>query len=321
MLRSPCAAYPLLFVLAACGESGGDSTKLDRVRVGIIPIVEVAPLYIGLEKGYFETEGIHLELIRMAGGAEILPGVGSGSIDIGFSNIVSLAVFHVNRSQDFVAFVGGTYETSGHVNHALVARAGTTSGTMNWPGAIVGVNTRNNIEELMLLRYLKEKGIRRDSVNLRAVPFPAMESGIENGDLTMASLVEPFISRAQARGFSVLDNQYLLAPDDTVMVATYVTRRQWIRDNEALARRFQRAFVRASDFLNEPRNEQEVRSILASYTSIPPELADKMGLPLMLHCVDVNALSEVIRDLPEFGFLEALPPVEQLLSKDIPRCG
>ena len=73
----------------AGGGGGGD---LNTVKVGVIPIVDTAPIWLGKEKGFFKEEGINLEITTTTGGAAAVPGVVSGDFDIAFGNTVSLMV-------------------------------------------------------------------------------------------------------------------------------------------------------------------------------------------------------------------------------------
>src|SRR5690606_23512052 len=83
-----------LLTAAACGSDGGGTEEtedgLAKVKVGVIPIVDVAPVYLGKEQGFFEDHGIDLSLESGQGGAAIVPGVMSGDFQFGFSNVTSL---------------------------------------------------------------------------------------------------------------------------------------------------------------------------------------------------------------------------------------
>ena len=78
------AALALTAVLAvtACGggspsgeEGGGGSPgaggELTPVNVGVIPIVDVAPIYLGEKEGFFEEAGLDLELTQAQGGGAV----------------------------------------------------------------------------------------------------------------------------------------------------------------------------------------------------------------------------------------------------------
>ena len=112
-LRMAGAASALL-VLTACGSGspaggGGGATsptggaastetqatgggELTAIEVGVIPIVDVAPIYLGVEEGIFEKHGLDVTLTLAQGGAAIVPAVQNGQMDFDFSNVTSLVI-------------------------------------------------------------------------------------------------------------------------------------------------------------------------------------------------------------------------------------
>ncbi|MCE2850822.1 MAG: hypothetical protein LW717_06505 [Chloroflexaceae bacterium] len=68
----------LLVVLVACGSSApaapvatddGGAASGKTVRVGYVPVLIYAPLYVGIERGYFAAEGITIESTPIQGGS------------------------------------------------------------------------------------------------------------------------------------------------------------------------------------------------------------------------------------------------------------
>lgn len=51
----------------------GSTTELTPVTVGVIPIADTAPLYLGDAQGFFEEEGLDLTIETATGGAAIVP--------------------------------------------------------------------------------------------------------------------------------------------------------------------------------------------------------------------------------------------------------
>src|SRR5690606_33458225 len=94
------AASAAVMVLAACSGTPDGGTEgsapedgeLTPVTVGVIPIVDVAPIYLGVDQGFFEDEGLDVTLELAQGGAAIVPAVVSGDYQFGFSNNTSLLV-------------------------------------------------------------------------------------------------------------------------------------------------------------------------------------------------------------------------------------
>ena len=92
--------------VTACG--GNSSTtppasspgQVDKVNVGVIAIVDVAPIYLGKQQGFFSKHNIDLTLVPAQGGAVIVPGVVSGQYQFGFSNVISLVLGEVAQPAD-----------------------------------------------------------------------------------------------------------------------------------------------------------------------------------------------------------------------------
>ena len=100
MRKSLSAALAIVGIvaLAGCSSGGGEPAPTDgaggdaptAITVGVIPIVDVAPIYLGVAQGFFEEEGLDVTLELAQGGAAIVPAVVSGDYQFGFSNVTSL---------------------------------------------------------------------------------------------------------------------------------------------------------------------------------------------------------------------------------------
>src|ERR1700754_1041958 len=93
-MRRTLATVSVILVAAtalvtACTKDGG-SDPGTKVSVGVIPIIDVAPIYLGKQKGFCASRGIDLDLVPEQGGAPIVKGVLSGKYQFGFSNVTSL---------------------------------------------------------------------------------------------------------------------------------------------------------------------------------------------------------------------------------------
>src|ERR1043165_4364884 len=93
------ATVALVTMLSGCGAldgsasgpgSGGSGTpgavEKPKLKVGLLPVVDVAPLYQAVEKGYFKQEGLDVEPIVVASGPKAVESVISGEIDVAFTS-------------------------------------------------------------------------------------------------------------------------------------------------------------------------------------------------------------------------------------------
>jgi NitT/TauT family transport system substrate-binding protein len=87
----------MLVVLTACGALGGGTStssaststnsKVEKstIRVGVLPVVDAAPLYLAIDKGYFAQEGLTVQPVVVASGPAAVSGMIGGQFDIAYS--------------------------------------------------------------------------------------------------------------------------------------------------------------------------------------------------------------------------------------------
>src|SRR5699024_7519862 len=151
-----------LLALSACGGSSDDAAdgELTPVEVGVIPIGDVASIYVGQQEGIFEEHGIDLTLTQAQGGAAIVPGVQSGDLDFGYSNVTSLVMA---RSQGLpIQIVATGPQTTGSADEdfaaVMVAPDSGIESVTDLEGKTLAVNTLNNIFDSVISSGLEQEG-------------------------------------------------------------------------------------------------------------------------------------------------------------------
>lgn len=100
-------------VFAGCGKTEEtDHTEKECVQVTLNEVAHsifYAPQYVAIEKGYFEEEGINLELVTGYGADKTMAAVISGEAQIGFMGAEASVYAFLEGSQDpVVNFAQGT---------------------------------------------------------------------------------------------------------------------------------------------------------------------------------------------------------------------
>jgi NitT/TauT family transport system substrate-binding protein len=303
---------------AACGSDDGDGASEGggsepvTLDVGVIPIADVAPLYLGMEKGFFEEEGLTIRPQLAEGGAAITPAVIAGDFQIGFSNTVSLLIAaSENVPVQIISqgVLGGADESEAWAD-LLVLKDGPIQELSDLEGKTIAVNTLNNICEVTIKASLEDQGVDVDTLEFAEVPFPEMNVALEGGDVDGACVVEPFVSQGEAGAAVGLDPFYVhTVPDLTV--ATYFTSTGYAEENPDVVDRFVRAISKSLDYAQQ--NPDEARDILLTYTEIPPEVADQITLPVWRSELTVDTI-ELLSELSEkYGLIEEQPNIDDLI--------
>jgi NitT/TauT family transport system substrate-binding protein len=310
-------------LLAGCGDDGGGGSsggggdaggeqEAVTLKVGVIPIADVAPLYLGMDKGFFEEEGLTIEPQLAEGGAAIVPSVVSGDYQIGFSNTTSLIIAASKKlpiqiiSQGVLA--GETTEEAW--DGVIVPKGSDIKDIGGLEGKTVAVNTLNNVSQVVVNTALKKAGADYTKVKYVEVPFPDMNAALESGRVDAAFQVEPGYSGGLAAGSKNISNAYEeMAPNYTV--ATYFASKQYIGENREVVDRFNRAMQKSLDYASQ--HDSEVRAIVGTYTEIPKEVLDKMNLPVWKSDLNRPTIEQTSAAAKEFGFIEEEPSLDELI--------
>ena len=103
-----------------CGSQKEKSEKLEKVTLNeVAHSIFYAPQYVAIENGYFEKEGIDLELVTGSGADKTMAAVISGDAQIGFMGAEASVYAYLEGANDpVVNFAQGTQRAG----NFLVAR-------------------------------------------------------------------------------------------------------------------------------------------------------------------------------------------------------
>jgi NitT/TauT family transport system substrate-binding protein len=135
-------------VLAGTALIGAQpASAQDKITVGIIPITDCAPIFLGKQKGFFTKQNLDVNIESAQGGAELVNPVVSGQREFGFSNVSSLLIAQT-RGLDLVAVSPGASSTGeqGRDFGAIVAPGDSPiKNAKDLEGKTVAVNNLKNI--------------------------------------------------------------------------------------------------------------------------------------------------------------------------------
>ncbi len=291
------------------GSSGGGTTT---VKVGLIPIVDVAPLYLGQQKGFFEERGLKLEFSSAQGGAAIVPGVVSGQFQFGFSNMTSLMIA---RSNDVpVKAVANGIASTGEAGKDFEALTVKGDSPIKSPkeleGKKVAINTLKNINETAVRASVRKAGGDPDAVELVELAFDQMPAALDAGRVDAAMVVEPALATVKSQGGREIANPMIdIAPKLTV--AMYFTSTRYAQENPETVKKFQEATAESLAYAD--AHPDEVREIVTTYTKIPADVLAKVTLPKWPAEPDRAAIEELAKLGEADGLFEKTPDLDELL--------
>lgn len=275
-LAAVAAGCIALAMLAGCSSTPerGDLTK---VTVGVMPIVDTSPIWLGVEEGFFEEQGLDVTLEIAQGGAAIVPSVVSGNYEFGFSNMVSLFVASEKGLPLTMLTPGST--TSGDTARdygGVLTVADDIEVPADLAGKTVAVNTLQNIGDATISEIVERDGGDAGAIKFVEMGFPDMPAALSGGQVDAIWVMEPFLSIALGQGARAVTYNYAEV-DPALPISAYFTTKQYAQSEPEIVERFVAGMTKSLDYA--AAHPDKLREIMAAYTEIDPALREQLVLP------------------------------------------
>jgi NitT/TauT family transport system substrate-binding protein len=314
-LASLITIIALLAATTGCGgsnSSSGDGGKgtVDKIKVGVIPIVDVAPIYLGKQQGFFAKRDIDLTLEQAQGGAAIVPAVVSGQYQFGFSNVVSLMLAQ-SKNVPIKAVANGNNATGDPKKDfgMLVVKDPAIKSAKDLAGKTVATNTLKNIVDTSVKEIVRQAGGDPAQVKFVELGFPDMGAALDAGRVQGIFVVEPFLSAALAKGWHTVGSFAEVRPG--LCISAYFTSQQEIAKDSGLVTRFGEAMKESLTYAD--AHPDAVRQIVTTYTTIKSDVAARMTLPKYSTEIDKSSLDKLSTLMVGDGLLTQPADTSKLL--------
>jgi NitT/TauT family transport system substrate-binding protein len=323
--RSPFVAgvVALLALAASLATSCGADTVADgpagsgpggrvAVKLGVLPIADVAPIWYGIERGLFAAENLDVETVSGTSGADVVQSVVSGEYQFGFSNVVSLMLAREQGNDVRIVsnLVNGADRPDRGTNALLVAPGRGIDSLDDLAGKKFGVSSLKNAGEVTIKATLRNAGVDISDLTFLQYRSADMNAAVQSGQIDVAWQAEPFITLGRDAGLeAIADPMYATTPNLTI--ASVFASDEYLGANADTAARFQRAMARSIDEAR--RDEAGVRQTIATKTQTPPAMVPRIALANW-HAEVNTASIELQADLAEeFGLLQDEPDTTTLV--------
>ena len=314
------AALGLTALLAACGGSGGapaggsgSGPEKTHLTVGALPIIDDAPLFLAIKRGYFKQEGLTVTPQIITQSTLALPDMLHGTVDIiGGGNYVSY--FEGQTQGTFSIRVLTAATTCQPSSFAVLALPGSgITGPAGLAGKTIAVNLTNNIQTLMTSAVLKADGVNAASVKYVAIPFPDMAAALKAHRVDAISVVEPFLTGAEHTIGAKVVMSECSGPTADFPLSGYFATTAWTKQYPKTARAFQRAMAKAQALA--ASDPAAVKQILPSYTKITAQAAQGINLNSFPATTDAAQLQRVADLMLSGGLVKSRFSVQPLIFR------
>jgi NitT/TauT family transport system substrate-binding protein len=314
-LRGVAVITVVVLAAAGCGGSGdnkssGSGLEKSTITVGLLPVADAAQLKLAIDRGFFKAEGLTVKTEMLQGGAEAVPKLQSGNLDLAIGAYVP---FFMAKAGGFpLHIVSDAFETAPGTHTVMVAKDSPIHSVKDLAGKKIAVNVKHNLATLLIQATLQPQGIKLDeNKNFVAVPFPNMEAALKNHSVDAAQLVEPFGTQAQKSIGARLITDLSEGPTTNFPVGGYASTESWAKKNPKTAAAFQRAIYKAQAVL---ADRQVLAQTLPTYTQIDPATAATIHTGIYPTSINTTRLQRVADIMQQYGYLKQPLDVKALVN-------
>ena len=259
----------LFFIINHNNTNNNKESKLTKVKVAeVAHTIFYAPAYAAISKGYFEEEGIKIDLTLTAGADKVSAAVLSKDVDVGFCGSEATIYVYNSGEKDYLVNFARLTKRDGAF---LVSRKKYDNFTLNdLKGKSVIGGRKGGMPEMTFEWGLRQNGIdpQKDLTIDTSVAFPAMEGAFIGGDADFVTLFEPNATNVEKQGLGYIVG-YVGSWGGEVPYTAYNAKKSYIEKNPDVIKGFTRAIDKGLKYVKETDSSVVAKDIYEFF----PELS------------------------------------------------
>lgn len=220
-----------------------------------------APQYLAINNGYFEEEGLKINLILTSGADAVMSAVLSGDADIGFSGTEATIYVYNGGEKDYIKTFAGLTQKDGSF---LVSRKKYDNFTLeDLKGKTIIGGRIGGMPEMTFEWALRQNNIDpKKDVNIdTSIAFSAMEGAFIGGTGDFVTLFEPNALSVEKNGYGYVV-AYIGELGGNVPYTAYNARTSYIENNKGIIKKFTKAINKGLEFVKNNSEEKIAECII-----------------------------------------------------------
>ena len=249
-----------LFVLQIFANKKSDDKKLQKIKVAeVTHSIFYTPMYVADALGYFEEEGLDVEIILTSGANNVAAAVMSKDVQIGFCGSEQTLYIYNEGAKDYLLNFAGMTKRDGSF---LVSREPMKDFDLSKLEGIVLGGRQGGMPAMTLNYTLHQNRVSSLTVDT-SVDFAALSGAFIGGQGDYVTLFEPNALKLEQEGYG-----YVVASigelGGEVPYTAFNALKSYVEENPAVIEKFTRAIQKGLDYTFE-HSSSELAKILVDY--------------------------------------------------------
>ena len=238
-----------------------DNNLIQITLAEVAHTIFYAPQYLAINNGYFEEEGLKINLILTSGADAVMSAVLSGDADIGFSGTEATIYVYNGGEKDYIKTFAGLTQKDGSF---LVSRKKYDNFTLeDLKGKTIIGGRIGGMPEMTFEWALRQNNINpKKDVNIdTSIAFSAMEGAFIGGTGDFVTLFEPNALSVEKNGYGYVV-AYIGELGGNVPYTAYNARTSYIENNKDIIKKFTKAINKGLEFVKNNSEEKIAECII-----------------------------------------------------------
>lgn len=225
-----------------------ENNDLTTIRLAeVTHSVFYAPMYVAIENGYFESEGIEIDLILTPGADKVSAAVLSDTVDVGFAGTESSIYVYAGGESDYLVTFAGLTKRDGQF---ILARDCSSEFELSdLYGKEILVGRAGGMPAVNFLNAMKNAGMDVNKINVNySIDFASLSGSFIGGVGDYVNLFEPTATTVvNVSDACIVDSIGRLSGE--VPYTAFYARKSYLEENEELLLGFTRAIAKGLEFV------------------------------------------------------------------------
>ncbi|WP_158882446.1 ABC transporter substrate-binding protein [Amycolatopsis anabasis] len=292
-------------------EGGTGAVEQPKVKVSIMPTIDLAPFHLAVQNGYFKQEGLDLEVVNAPSGQASLSKLIGGEVDIAYGSYTPFFIAKSKGAAD-IKFVADASSAAPKSTMIVAMPNSQVKSVADMAGKKVAITEQNTICDTLTKSVMKTNGVDFSKVQWVSLKFPDMAAALQRGDVDAAFMTEPFITSAAKTVGAVPVFDTATGPTQDFPTAGYGALGKFTDQNPKTVAAFQRALKKATA---ESADRSKIEPLMVQFAKVDKDTAALTTLLTFQSALDPRRLQRVPDLLLEFGTINQKIDVGPMIAQ------
>ncbi|MGL5415623.1 MAG: ABC transporter substrate-binding protein [Clostridium sp.] len=310
------------FILVSCSNTNEVTSSKKIVRLNeVVRSVFYAPMYIAINEGYFEDEGITIDLSTGQGADKVMQNVLSKNADIGFCGPEQIIYIYNQGREDFPVLFAQLTQKDGSF---LVSRKDENFKWENLKGKEIIGGRPGGVPQMSLEYVIKENNLspKTDVKLLTNLDFTATASAFKAGTGDYVSLFEPTASMLKKEGNAKIVASIGESAGNMPYTCFFSTN-SYMKENPETIQSFTNAIKKGQDYFHSHSSKEIAENISSFFPGTDLDILisvidnykdiDALAKDPTISEKELNHLMDIIRDYDK-NLIKTTPPFTDIVN-------